>query len=236
MSQRCLDSQEYCVNGSTKGYESPGNQDQRPSLVSQIVKTPSNVGENISGDLPHDDGAPGKRSGSPQPQMEEPSKRHKRTELVLNYGCPFRIRNPIRFNIRDCHNCAMTSFADISLVKFAFSSKSLSASSRLTEYRRHILIYHQRQQTSSTVNGDYKCSRCRARFPSAEERDSHLRVSPDSICPLLEVDATDDPEDGVTSHVDGILRDRRASTQILEWDPLWRVLFPGDFNVPSGGR
>lgn len=34
-----------------------------------------------------------------------------------NFSCPFRKRNPIRFNVRDHGNCALNSFADFALLK-----------------------------------------------------------------------------------------------------------------------
>lgn len=33
------------------------------------------------------------------------------------YSCPFRKRNPTRFNIRDHHRCALRGFADLALLK-----------------------------------------------------------------------------------------------------------------------
>lgn len=41
----------------------------------------------------------------------------KRSKIIGNLSCPFRKRNPLRFNVRDYHNCAITEFPDITLVK-----------------------------------------------------------------------------------------------------------------------
>lgn len=46
--------------------------------------------------------------------------RRKRANLgciVSEYSCPFRKRNPLRFNVRDYQTCALSSFPDISQVK-----------------------------------------------------------------------------------------------------------------------
>lgn len=45
----------------------------------------------------------------------------------------------------------------------------------------------------------------------------------------------EDPEEGISSDVKMKLRDRRVKGQVLKWDILWRVLFPMDYQVPSGG-
>jgi hypothetical protein len=43
--------------------------------------------------------------------------RPKQSKIIGNLSCPFRKRNPLRFNVRDYHNCAITEFPDITLVK-----------------------------------------------------------------------------------------------------------------------
>jgi len=44
-------------------------------------------------------------------------KRQKGITGVVNYSCPFRKRNPTRFNVRNYQACALTSFSDITQVK-----------------------------------------------------------------------------------------------------------------------
>lgn len=51
--------------------------------------------------------------GSPQGSF----KRSKLAQPLIAYSCPFRKRNPRRFNIRDHSACAMSQFPDISKVK-----------------------------------------------------------------------------------------------------------------------
>lgn len=45
------------------------------------------------------------------------TKKLKQTDTVTSYSCPFRKRNPVRFNVRDHSNCALKPHADISQVK-----------------------------------------------------------------------------------------------------------------------
>ena len=45
-----------------------------------------------------------------------------------------------------------------------------------------------------------------------------------------------DPESGFSPDVANKLRDRRAGHWVLDWDSLWRVLFPKDMAVPTGGK
>ncbi|KAF4624673.1 hypothetical protein G7Y89_g13496 [Cudoniella acicularis] len=144
----------------------------------------------------------------------------KRSKVIGNFSCPFRKRNPLRFNVRDHHNCAITKFPDITLVK------------------RHVLTYHKRKNLPTKT---YLCSRCNTKFPSPQERDIHLRVPIDRICPMREPaevagDGDDDeidPEDGITPVVGDRLRDRRINYQILQWGILWTTLFPLDLDIPS---
>jgi hypothetical protein len=60
------------------------------------------------------DGAGGGKPGGGKRQKVSP------TEYLstdMHFACPFRKRNPLRFNVRDSKGCATQSFPDISLVK-----------------------------------------------------------------------------------------------------------------------
>ena len=62
-----------------------------------------------------DEGIEDEGSGS-----EQPTKRgghNKRRRIVGEYGCPYRKRNPLRFNIRDHEQCANKSFKNMTEVK-----------------------------------------------------------------------------------------------------------------------
>lgn len=41
----------------------------------------------------------------------------KRMRANMNFSCPYRKRNPLRFNVRDHRFCATLSFADMNLLK-----------------------------------------------------------------------------------------------------------------------
>ncbi len=60
----------------------------------------------------------------------------------------------------------------------------------------------------------------------------HLQVP---LCfPPNSLGQTDsDPEDGISSDTDGLLRERKSGSKIDNWDSLWRILFPKDMTVPS---
>ena len=60
-----------------------------------------------------DEGTPGEGSAGAGGLLPEPSKQKCRQE----FSCPFRKRNPLRFNVRSNLNCATQSFPTISLLK-----------------------------------------------------------------------------------------------------------------------
>jgi hypothetical protein len=46
---------------------------------------------------------------------------------ITNYSCPYRKRNPLRFNVRDYYVCATHSFADMSQLKYVTNQCQLLA-------------------------------------------------------------------------------------------------------------
>ncbi|KAH7165942.1 hypothetical protein EDB81DRAFT_878302 [Dactylonectria macrodidyma] len=141
-----------------------------------------------------------------------PSKQ-KRSQECLLFSCPYRKRNPLRFNVRDHLNCAIQPFPS------------------MTQVKRHVTDFHQRKALPT-----YCCTRCQKSFTSEEDRDTHLQVPQDQICTLKKKsemsNSNEDPESGITPRIDADLRDRRGHVKILIWDTLWRTLFPGDKTVP----
>lgn len=53
----------------------------------------------------------------PQGHNPQKVKKLKTARKGGNFSCPFRKRNPIRFNVRDHGNCALNPFADFALLK-----------------------------------------------------------------------------------------------------------------------
>ncbi|KAJ2894400.1 kinase-like protein [Zalerion maritima] len=134
---------------------------------------------------------------------------------VTPYPCPYRKRNPLRFNVRDYQSCALTSFPSIPQLK------------------RHVLKTHMKVD-SSLPNSSFNCGRCRKGFQSSNELNLHLRAPLETICSVQdETISGDDPEDGVAAEMEARLRNRRPENQVLDWNTLWEVLFPNDSFVPS---
>ncbi|KAK9773214.1 putative C2H2-type domain-containing protein [Seiridium cardinale] len=121
-----------------------------------------------------------------------------------NLSCPYRKRNPSRFNVRDHQGCALTSYATYTLLK------------------RHIEKSHQRKEISSP----YFCQRCKERFRNQDEWEIHIRHW---VCEFRPV-ASVDPEDGITEKIMQIFAARRRSQRVYDWPTLWRTLFPDDID------
>ncbi|KAK3950575.1 hypothetical protein QBC32DRAFT_11370 [Pseudoneurospora amorphoporcata] len=125
-------------------------------------------------------------------------------------SCPFRKRNPEKFNIRDHQSCAVQHHKNISLVK------------------RHIKTHH-KQITGSL----YPCPRCGENMPSPEAVQAHLAVPSDRICSPQEGSASRNPEDGIMDRHESLLNNRKAHGKIDNWQNLWQNLFPSDDVVPE---
>ncbi|KAL1835634.1 hypothetical protein VTJ49DRAFT_6301 [Mycothermus thermophilus] len=147
-----------------------------------------------------DGSAGGKRRKVSSTQVQPPK---------VRLSCPFRKRNPVRFNVREFHGCAVQDFPDIYLVK------------------RHVKSFH-RQNTPT-----FPYPRCRRPMGSQEALDEHASVDVDQICPVRKVSATPDPEDGITTEIEGALNERKADGKIDSWEALWNLLFPGDRVIPE---
>ncbi|KAG9256855.1 uncharacterized protein F5Z01DRAFT_649228 [Emericellopsis atlantica] len=130
----------------------------------------------------------------PNPPEEEP----------LRLSCPFRKRNPNRFNVRDHHSCAMTYFP-----KFA-------------ELRQHIVKQHKRDEQSAFV-----CDRCNRDFAARKELRDHQRLPREQICEISD----HDPESGIDGPTSvKLLSRKRASgtSPEIQWREVWNILFPDD--------
>ncbi|KAK3952826.1 hypothetical protein QBC32DRAFT_211678 [Pseudoneurospora amorphoporcata] len=125
---------------------------------------------------------------------------------VKEYSCPFRVRNPVRFNIRDHEVCAMTSFES------------------LADLRHHVMSYHRRCAMS------HQCQRCKVGFPTQTALDEHLMLPKDEMCDTVPAGTPSNPEDGISEDVDRTLA---SGNGIQIWDDLWRLIFPMDDQVPS---
>ncbi|KAL7797401.1 hypothetical protein V8C37DRAFT_309524 [Trichoderma ceciliae] len=125
-------------------------------------------------------------------------------EENLRLSCPYRKRNPSRFNVRDHHSCAMTYFP-----KFA-------------ELRQHIVKQHKRDDPSAFV-----CDRCNRDFHTRKELRDHQRLPKEMMCDILD----HDPESGVDGTTSiKLLSRKRASgaSPEAQWKEIWNILFPDD--------
>lgn len=68
------------------------------------------MGRDSDGNSPDDDGADGSEGVSNTPKKQK-------TGNIEELSCPFRKRNPIRFNVRDHSQCALQFYADLARLK-----------------------------------------------------------------------------------------------------------------------
>ncbi|KAK0736089.1 hypothetical protein B0T21DRAFT_383731 [Apiosordaria backusii] len=127
-----------------------------------------------------------------------------------NFSCPFRKRNPIRFNVRDFQNCAVQSFPDIPQLK------------------RHIKNFHRQNSIPP-----FMCPRCKEDMGSHVDLLAHSAVEIQCMCEVRDVPSSLDPEDGITPQVEEILNGRKANSKVDSWDTLWEVLFGTEQAIPD---
>ncbi|KAK1760094.1 hypothetical protein QBC47DRAFT_445 [Echria macrotheca] len=128
-----------------------------------------------------------------------------RTLLDQEFSCPFRKRNPTRFNVRDHQHCAVQSFPDICQLK------------------HHVKIFHKQK-----VIGPLHCLRCKLDMRTSEDFQKHLAEPNSEICQFREKHKSSDPEDGIDARVEDLLSGREKDMRIDSWIKVWRILFPED--------
>ncbi|KAK4161070.1 hypothetical protein QBC43DRAFT_107642 [Cladorrhinum sp. PSN259] len=133
-----------------------------------------------------------------------------RNSGISNFSCPYRKRNPLRFNVREHYVCATHSFSDMSQLK------------------KHIRAHHPPVQRNA---GPFLCPRCCQGFPSKNDLDSHLRQL--TVCRLSDDHGGADPEDGITQKIISSLEARSLKAKIDNWVSLWKLLFPHDSVIPD---
>ncbi|KAI1332874.1 hypothetical protein F5Y16DRAFT_129096 [Xylariaceae sp. FL0255] len=118
-------------------------------------------------------------------------------------SCPYRKRNPIKFNVRASYECAVTAFTD------------------MVELKRHIQAQHGQPP--------YNCPRCFKTFDTSYQHEQHLRAPKDQMCDSISR-PPENPESGIDDKMRKILNDHDKNTS---WENLWRLLFPHDSHIPS---
>lgn len=65
--------------------------------------------------------------------------------------------------------------------------------------------------------------------------EDHLLLPRDQMCDVHTPPFPTNPEDGITEWVTGILAARNVTEEAGTWEGIWRLLFPGDLEVPDSG-
>ncbi|KAI0477443.1 hypothetical protein GGR56DRAFT_637332 [Xylariaceae sp. FL0804] len=121
-------------------------------------------------------------------------------------SCPYRKRNPGRFNIRQAPVCAGGGFGE------------------LTELKQHIRTHHQRHEL-------HRCVRCQGGFETSEQLRRHMLVPAERICGVVDHPPPQDPEDGIGEEADNLLAEGGDNPFVYSWECVWRVLFPRDRKI-----
>ncbi|KFA68074.1 hypothetical protein S40285_02561 [Stachybotrys chlorohalonatus IBT 40285] len=187
---------------------------QGSSMGPSSMSTPSQGG---NPDEPQRGGGKRKKQGKPDDGGDDlsdkegagdmPTKRPKpnpKDEENLRLSCPYRKRNPHRFNVRDHHSCAMTYFP-----KFA-------------ELRQHIVKQHKRDDPSA-----FMCDRCNCDFVTRKDLRDHQRLPKEQMCDI----ADHNPESGIDGPTANKLLSRKranGTSSDVQWREIWNIIFPDD--------
>ncbi|KAK5660805.1 hypothetical protein OQA88_12173 [Cercophora sp. LCS_1] len=132
-------------------------------------------------------------------------------ERPIRYGCPFRLKAPGRFGVRERYSCSMTYFESVSKVK------------------EHVRTNH-----ICGPRDGLACQRCKEIFPTQVDLDRHIEPT---TCIFKELD----PLDGISEEqLRNQLTSRKApqgESELDQWKRTWKVLFPldqeGDIKPPD---
>ncbi|KAK4128032.1 hypothetical protein N657DRAFT_675876 [Parathielavia appendiculata] len=127
----------------------------------------------------------------------------------VSYPCPFRKRNPARFNFRDHEDCARGPFSSV------------------LELIHHIRNQHRRQPIR------HQCRRCKHGFGSEMELEQHSLLPREQMCEVISL-SLDDPEDGITDEMARTLVTAEYAPEgVWSWEKIWHWVFPNDSDVPD---
>ncbi|KAK0718599.1 hypothetical protein B0T26DRAFT_333724 [Lasiosphaeria miniovina] len=152
------------------------------------------------------------------PKRAKRSEKSEKTDETIDWPCPYRKRNPLRFNLNDHPSCALHPFQDI---------------------KTHIRDFHQ-------LGDRHRCPRCKKVLLDSRQYDAHLQLPIEQMCALSSETPPRDFEDGITVDLDTLLarvssyepwatqlRGGRSAGVVHQWALLWAALFPEDIRVPS---
>ncbi|KAG6355482.1 hypothetical protein INS49_003444 [Diaporthe citri] len=133
-------------------------------------------------------------------------KKRARVDDCQRFPCPYRKRNPIRFNVRKHRECALNTFASMALLK------------------RHIKLFHMLDTQGPS------CVRCERCFQTKDYKE-HLRQ--EIVCKIrTSKGELQDPEDGLSEERYDSLTKRSKDEKVDTWDALWGRLFAADEAAP----
>ncbi|KAI7782171.1 hypothetical protein LA080_013847 [Diaporthe eres] len=137
-------------------------------------------------------------------------KKRARIDDCQKFPCPYRKRNPTRFNVRKHPSCALNAFGSMALLK------------------RHLKQFH------LLATQGPQCGRCKRCFQTNEDFEEHCEQA--IACePRTGHDDLQDPEEGLSAKKYASLTKRGKDEKVNQWDAVWGVLFPEDLDVPSPG-
>ncbi|KAI0839397.1 hypothetical protein F5Y06DRAFT_295424 [Hypoxylon sp. FL0890] len=134
--------------------------------------------------------------------------RYKKHRVEGELSCPYRKRNPIRFNVRDYEKCANTSYSTMSQLK------------------KHLTSIHFKNDSSTRT-----CTRCQQQIPLGHNIIAHYEQCPFPPQPHMSSQRSD-PEDGFDKEVESRLK-TRGNRKVEEWVDLYKILFPDDETIPD---
>lgn len=139
----------------------------------------------------------------------QPLSGHSRSHAL---PCPYRLRNPTRFNVTDKWQCATGKW------------KSLD------ELQAHIVKEHKHSGNDQL----FQCPRCEEGFSEPAAFRDHMMLPKDKMCDLRSEDSSTggNVEDGLTAARARDLCDKIKNETLRSWDELWRWLFPTDKVAP----
>ncbi|KAK4135074.1 hypothetical protein BT67DRAFT_290761 [Trichocladium antarcticum] len=139
------------------------------------------------------------------------------------YPCPFRKRNPVRFNVRDHERCAK---AIGSISELRWARRILFLGGQTDKCRHHLILHHR------AVQSLFRCPRCKLGLDDHMALEHHLTIPKAEMCEVGPA-VLGNPEDGMSDEMHRALAQRHYGVENWTWAEIWRLLFPEDADVPA---
>ncbi|KAH7025903.1 uncharacterized protein B0I36DRAFT_329415 [Microdochium trichocladiopsis] len=217
-------STEPCDGGEQKS-STPNNQGRRESNSSQRNGKRKNQDDEDEDDL--DDNLGGNDGDDDGPGPHKRRTRTARTEPADTYDfmCPFRLKDPKKFNVRDHKICALKVF------RCNMARKEIG----INELRRHIKDEHLLEGLERDPRN--QCDRCKVFFKTQSDKEGHVKTG---RCEYREHPTSRDPLEGI----DIATRDRLVSKKgrqgqhpLKQYHGLCQIIFGDDTEeLPHGHK